>query len=177
MATRLATLIAILAVFSGCAGGGKTVERIRTGTVVPPFALAEISTRETISAAKTIQSHHATVITIWSMECPNCREALLEVKGVYEEYRPKSIAFLGINVDVENIQGVRAFVKGEGIEFPVLWDQRRRVAREFKALDYTFSVFVVDRAGTFVLAQYDHPPDLERILSETLDDVLEKLRQ
>jgi len=172
MAIRLVVLVTLLAVVSGCAGGGKTSERIQKGMVAPPFALAEISTRETVSAAKVIQSHHATVITIWSMDCPNCREALLAVKEVYEAYRPKSIGFLGINVDVENIQGVRAFVKGEGIEFPVLWDHRSRVAREFRALDYTFSVFVVDRAGTFVLAQYDHPPDLERILSETLDDLL-----
>ena len=172
MATRLAALLTLLAMISGCAGGGKTSERIREGTVAPPFALAEISTRETVSAAKVFQSHHATVITIWSMDCPNCREALLEVKDVYDAYSPKSIGFLGVNVDVENIQGVRAFVKGEGIEFPILWDNRHRVASEFRALDYTFSVFVVDRSGTFVLAQYDHPPDLERILSETLDDVL-----
>jgi peroxiredoxin len=173
MATRLTALLLLMAMISGCAGGGKRVERIQKGMAAPPFALAEISTRETISAAKIIQSHHATVITIWSMACPNCREALLDVKQVYEAYSPKSIAFLGINFDVENIQGVRAFVKGEGIEFPILWDQRRRVTKEFKALDYTFSVFVVDRTGAFVLAQYDHPPDLERLLSKTLDDVLE----
>lgn len=175
MALRLTALLMLLAVISGCAGGGKTSERIEEGMAVPPFALADISTRETISAAKVIQSHHATVITIWSMACPNCREALLDVKRVYEAYSPKSIGFLGINVDVENVQGVRALVKGEGIEFPVLWDNRRRVARDFRALDYTFSVFVVDRMGKFVLAQYDHPPDLERILAEKLDDILEDL--
>jgi peroxiredoxin len=175
MFTRLAALLILLPMISGCAGGGRTSERIQKGMVAPPFALADISTRETVSAAKFIQSHHATVITIWSMACPDCREALLDVKRVYEAYSPKSIGFLGINTDVENIQGVRAFVKGEGIEFPVLWDHRNTVAREFKAVDYTFSVFVVDRMGAFVLAQYDHPPDLERILSKTLDDILDRL--
>ncbi len=173
MATRLATLLALMAVVSGCAGGGAGGERIQKGMVAQSFALPDISTRESVHSAKTIQSHNATVITIWSMACPNCREAMLDVRRVYEAYHSKSIAFLGINFDVENIQGVRAFIKGEGIEFPILWDRRRQVTRAFKALDYTFSVFVVDRKGAFVLAQYDHPPDLERLLSKTLDDVLE----
>ena len=174
---RLATLLVLMAVVSGCAGGGAGGgaggERIQKGMVAQAFALPDISTRESIHSAKTIQSNNATVIAIWSMACPNCREAMLDVQRVYEAYRPKSIAFLGVNFDVENIQGVRAFIKGEGIEFPILWDRRGVVTRAFKALDYNFSVFVVDRTGALVLVQYDHPPDLERLLSKTLDDVLE----
>jgi hypothetical protein len=46
------------------------------------------------------------------------------------------------------------------------------VAREYRALDYTFSVFVVNREGRVIMAQYDHPPDLALILAETLDEVL-----
>ena len=173
MATKLAALLLLTAVVSGCAGSGPGGERLQKGMVAQPFALRDINSQENIYSAKTIQSHNATVITIWSMACPNCREAMLDVQRVYEAYRPKSIGFLGVNFDVENIQGVRAFIKGEGIGFPIVWDQRRRVARNFKSLDYTFSVFVVDRSGTFVLTQYDHPPDLERLLSKTLDDVLQ----
>jgi peroxiredoxin len=176
MATRLAPILLLAAVVLGCAGGGPGgagVERIQKGMVAPVFALYDLHSREKIHSAKIIQSHHATVITIWSMACPNCTEALLEVQRVYEEYSPKSIAFIGVNFDIENIQGVRAFTKGEGIEFPTLWDQRRQVTKDFEALDYTFSVFVVDRRGTFVLAQYDHPPDLRQLLSKTLDDILE----
>ena len=173
MAARLAALLVLIAAVAGCAGGGAGYGRVQKGMVAQPFALTDISTRESINSVKTIQGHHATVIAIWSMACPNCTEAMLDIQRVYEEYSLKSIAFLGINFDVENIQGVRAFIKGEGIEFPVLWDQHRRVTRTFKALDYTFSVFVVDRMGSFVLAQYDHPSDLEGLLSKTLDDVLE----
>ena len=173
MVTRLAILLLLTGMICGCAGGVKTVERVKKGTVAPQFSLPEISTRETVSSSKTFQSYDATVIVIWSMACPDCREALLAVERVYEAYSPKTIGFLGINFDVENVQGVRAFVNGEGIEFPILLDSRRRVTKEYKALDYTFSVFIVDRTGTFLLVQYDHPPDLERFLSEKLDDILE----
>lgn len=177
MATRLAMLLLLVALVTGCAGsgGGGGGERIQKGMVVPQFALADIMTRENVSGTKTIQANNATVITVWSMACPDCREAMLAVQSVYEAYRPKTVAFLGVNFDIENVQGVRAFIKGEGIEFPVLWDQRRQVTRFFKALDYTFSVFVVDRTGVIVLAQYDHPPELGRLLSETLDDMLDTI--
>ncbi len=170
---RLATLLVMMAALSGCAGSGPGGERIQKGMVAQAFALPDIDTREEIHSAKIIQAHNATVIVIWSMACPACKDAMLDVQQAYEAYSPKSVAFLGVNFDHENIQGVRAFIKGEGIEFPILWDQRSQVARDFKALDYTFSVFVVDRMGSFVLTQYDHPPDLERLLSKTLDDVLE----
>jgi peroxiredoxin len=172
MASRLLTLLLLSAAISGCAGGGIVGERMQKGMVAPTFALQDINSREYIHSAKIIQSHNATVITIWSMACPDCRDAMLEVERAYEAYGAKSVGFVGVNFDVENVQGVRAFTKGEGIGFPVLWDQRGQVARDFKALDYTFSLFVVDRRGAFVLVQYDHPPDLERLLSQTLDDML-----
>jgi peroxiredoxin len=175
MALRLVAVLVAVAFTAGCAGSGAGIGRIQKGETAPPFTLTDLESGAEINSFKTIQGHHATVITLWSMACPNCREALVDVQRVYEAYARKSVAFVGINFDLENIQGVRAFVKGEGIEFPTLWDKRRRVTRDFKALDYTFSIFVVDRTGTVVLAQYDHPPDLARILAKTLDDVLANL--
>jgi peroxiredoxin len=171
MTGRLTALVAAIVFVSGCAGGTR-VHRIENGMTAPSFELSDISSGTVMDAAKTIRDHGATVITIWSMDCPNCREALLDVQRVYEEYGAESVAFIGVNFDTENIQGVRAFIKGESLEFPTLWDKDGKVARDFEALDYTFSVFIVDRTGTVVLAQYDHPPDLARILAEALDEVL-----
>jgi peroxiredoxin len=175
MTSRPAAVILCLALLLGC-GGGPSVEvsRIKPGDEAPAFALKDISTSQQISSEKVVQGHHATVITIWSMACPNCREALLEVEKIYEEYGPKTVAFLGVNFDRENLQGIKVFAKAEGIGFPILWDNRRRVVRSYQALDYTFSVFVINRAGEVVLAQYDHPPDLHAILTETLDRILQR---
>ena len=159
----------------GCAGGSSVESnRIEPGDTAPDFVLSDIFSSEDLNSSKTIHNHNATVITIWSMACPSCREALTDVQRVYEDYSPMTAAFLGINFDTENLQGVRAFLRGEGIAFTTLWDRGRRVTKSYKALDYTFSIFVVDRTGTIVLAQYDHPPDLAAILAETLDRILEQ---
>jgi peroxiredoxin len=163
---------------AGCSGGGsksaKAADRLQTGDMAPGFALTDILTNELHDFGKDIYTNRATVVTFWSMACPSCRTALLEVEKAHDAYSDLGIVFLGMNFDAENLQGVRAFVKGEAISFPTLWDQGRRVVREYKALDYTFSVFVIDKGGEILLAQYDHPPDLYDVLAKELDEVVER---
>jgi peroxiredoxin len=162
-----------LLVLFGCAKKSPVVaDRISVGDRAPRFALFDIFGREQVTSAKVVYNNNATVIVIWSMACPSCREALMDVQKVYERYSPNAIAFLGVNFDVENIRGVKSFLRAEGIDFTTVWDKARRVTRDYKALDYTFSVFVVDRNGRIILAQYDHPPNLGTVLAETLDGVL-----
>jgi peroxiredoxin len=167
----LLALIAIVAL--SCSQSGKSSEdRLNPGERAPLFSLPRLDGNEEVVAAKVIYDAWATVVIFWSMNCPSCRDALLECQEVYDKYSNKSTAFFGINYDVENTQGVRAFLKGEGVTIPHFWDRGQRTTMAYKALDYTFSVFVLDRDGTIVLAQYDHPPDLVEVLSRVLDETL-----
>jgi len=160
---------------AGCAKApAKGPQRLMVGDTAPSFILTSISGSEQVISGKTIQSNSATVIIIWSMTCPTCREALAACEGVYERYNNLGMAFVGVNFDQENLQGVNAFIKGENIKFTNVWDPRARVTRAYRALDYTFSVFVVDGAGKLVLVQYDHPPDLAAMLAKALDSLMGK---
>jgi peroxiredoxin len=173
MVKRVVVVAVCLAIISGCAGGGRVAaDRIEVGDKAPGFVLSDIFGMEKINSSKLVHNSNATVIVIWSMACPNCREALMDIQKVHEDYAAKAMTFIGVNVDRENLQGVKAFLKAEGIDFTTVWDSSARVAREYRALDYTFSVFVVNREGRVIMAQYDHPPDLALILAETLDEVL-----
>ena len=172
MLLRLTVVCICLALVTGCAKSTSVLEdRIRAGDRAPNFVLSAMTGGEPVRSGKIFQSSNATVIVIWSLACPGCREALRDVQRAYEKYGNKAAAFLGVNFDTENSQGVRAFLKAEGIEFTTLWDPATRVTRSYKALDYTFSLFVVDRTGTVVIAQYDHPPDLGVILDKRLDEM------
>ena len=165
-------------IVTGCSGGAskstKTNDRLQAGDTAPGFELPDLLTSEMYNFGKEVHTNRTTVVTLWSMACPSCRDALLEVQKAHDVYSSMGIVFVGVNFDVENLQGVRAFVKGEAIAFTTLWDQGRRVTRKYKALDYTFSVFVVDRDGVITLAQYDHPPDLYDVLAKTLDPVVKR---
>lgn len=149
-------------------------QRLKAGDTAPAFVLNDVAGGSEINAGKVFQDNAATVVILWSMACPTCREALIDCQRVYEQFDDKAMAFVGINFDQENLQGVRAFLKAEGITFQNVWDARARVTRAYRALDYTFSVFVVDSGAKVLLAQYDHPPDLAAVLSKTLDGLLVK---
>jgi peroxiredoxin len=144
------------------------------GDVAPNFTLPALLTNDEISMARAFETNVATVVIIWSMACPTCREAMTECQRTYEEYAGKSMTFVGINFDAENINGVRAFLKAEGITFPNAWDPRSRAAKAYRSLDFTFSVFVVDRERQIKLVQYDHPPDLVPLIRRALDKTLEQ---
>jgi peroxiredoxin len=173
MFARLMMVCVCLGLVMGCAKSRSVQDRIRAGDQAPAFQLSDIFGMEQVNSGKVFYNNNATVVVIWSMTCPDCREALADIQKVYAEYGPKAIAFVGINFDRENTQGVRAFLKAEGIDFTTLWDSAARIARAYKAYDYTFSFFVVNRNGEVILAQYDHPPDLVPMLAETLDQILE----
>jgi peroxiredoxin len=168
-------LVLGLALFVGCAKA-PTVghQRLEAGDPAPEFVLSGLTGGEEVNSSRVFSSNAATVVVIWSMACPTCRDALKSCQDVFERYAAKSIGFYGINFDSENLQGVRAFIKAEGITFTNLWDPRFRAARAYRALDFTFSVFVADQASKLVLVQYDHPPDLASMISKALDTVLAK---
>jgi peroxiredoxin len=176
MRLRSAAICLCLILILGCAKGTSvTATRLAVGDKAPSFTLGDIFGGPMTNSAKIVHSSNATVIVIWSMACPDCREALMDVQAAYEEYGSKAIGFIGVNFDQENVQGVKAFLKGEGIDFLTLWDRASQVTRAYKALDYTFSIFVADRRGRLVLVQYDHPPDLAVILAGKLDEILSNL--
>jgi peroxiredoxin len=174
MIIRIAAILACLTLVLGCGGVQHVVtDRIEVGDRAPSFVLSEIYGTEKIDSSRLIYGSNATVIVIWSMACPDCREVLLDIQEVHERYAAKAMSFIGINTDHENVQGVKAFLRAEGIDFTTVWDGSGRVARDYRALDYTFSIFVVNSEGRVILAQYDHPPDLADMLTRTLDEVLE----
>ena len=162
-----------LALVAGCAKVQvKGPQRLKVGAPAPAFNLLSLAADEEINFAKTFQASVGTVVVIWSMACPTCREALVDCDRIYRQYSGEGISFVGVNFDLENVQGVRAFLKSEGIGFVNAWDPRTRAARAYRAADYTFSVFIVNRDRALTLVQYDHPPDLGAMLSKALDQVI-----
>ena len=144
-------------------------QRLKAGEIAPAFVLPTLEGDQEVNLLRTFQENTATAVVVWSMSCPTCREALVECERVYRLYEGKAVKFVGINYDTENLVGVRAFIKAEDITFPNAWDARKRVARAYRAADYTFSIFVVDRDRNLKWVQYDHPPDLGAVLVKTID--------
>jgi len=168
--------VLVLCLFASCSKAPvKTSPRLSPGEQAPVFVLPNMLTAEEVTIGRVFYDNNATVLIFWSMACPVCREALLEMDQLSEEYRGKAIQFFAINFDVENLQGVKAFVKGENLKMPVLSDRRGIVTKSYKAYDYTFSLFVVNREGRLLMVQYDHTPDLKLRVGKLLDEIISGL--
>ncbi|MCC7450590.1 MAG: redoxin domain-containing protein [Anaerolineae bacterium] len=66
------------------------------------------------------------LLEFWTFGCYNCKNTLPYVKAAYDTYKNKGVEFIGVHFPEFNyerdVNNVRAFVKQEGITYPVAID-------------------------------------------------------
>lgn len=84
------------------------------------------------------------LLDFWATWCGPCRIELPTIAKLYETYKGKGLAVLGVNN--EGDRTVKRFFKKEGFSFPVLIDSEQRVSRKYGA-NAIPDVLVINRAG------------------------------
>lgn len=85
------------------------------------------------------------VVAFLGVECPLAKLYAPRLQELYEEYSPRSVAFLGIDSNrQDSLTELAAHARIHGIEFPLVKDLGNVVADRFDALR-TPEVFVLDR--------------------------------
>ncbi|MGH8498739.1 MAG: TlpA family protein disulfide reductase [Methylococcales bacterium] len=84
-------------------------------------------------------------VDFWASWCPPCAKSFNFLNSVHEEFRPRGLKILGINMDEES-GDARAFLKDYPAEFDVLADDNASCAKLFdvKAMP---SSYLIDRNG------------------------------
>lgn len=66
------------------------------------------------------------LLEFWTFGCYNCKNTLPYVKEAYATYKDKGVEFIGVHFPEfayeRDVNNVRAFVKQEGIQYPVAID-------------------------------------------------------
>ena len=97
------------------------------------------------------------MLVFWASWCPTCREEMPKINQLYEKYRNKGMAFIGINVGYnDSVAKARAFIKKTGMAFPVIFDKGGKISRQF-AVQGVPTVFVTDRNGVVRFKNYGMP--------------------
>lgn len=79
------------------------------------------------------------------------------------------IDFIGVNVGInERTEGVRKYIKTEGMSFPNIFDKNRKVINSFGVMGTPTNI-VIDRKGIVRYRGTDAPDDLEKHMKELLD--------
>lgn len=112
----------------------------RAGFPAPPFSLPALS-GGTLALADL--RGQVVVLNLWASWCPPCRAEMPALQRAYADYRERGVIVLAVNAtDQDSLEDAAAFVRQNGLTFPVLLDERGEVSRLYllRSLPTTFFI-------------------------------------
>ena len=163
------TLLALLALLAGCAskpsnatasspsGEPPTGEppaqplteqqieatRVKVGSTAPSFTLPMVQDpKQKVTAPR---QGKVTVILFWATwSQPDVKE-LAKLQGIRSRYPESDVDIVGVSIDDEPKQ-VPDVVTSYGAKYPVVWDEKHRIAETYKPRSDP-STYIIDRRG------------------------------
>ncbi|HVG30711.1 MAG TPA: redoxin domain-containing protein [Pyrinomonadaceae bacterium] len=118
------------------------------GTTVEDFKLADAEGRE--RALSSLKGKTGTVLIFVSTRCPVSNAYNERMEKLYEDYRARGVAVVGINANsTESADDIRAHAKEKGLSFVILKDKENKIADRLGA-GHTPEVFFLDASGKLV---------------------------
>ncbi|MBI3313121.1 MAG: TlpA family protein disulfide reductase [Candidatus Omnitrophica bacterium] len=152
----LPLLLLILA--SGC-------EKRNTIQTAPDFRLPSLSEEGKEVVLSEVLKEHPVLLVFWATWCPSCITEIPTLNKWNDEYEAAGLKILGINFREEKSK-IAAFVKEQGIHYPVLMDQNGVVAERF-GLDGLPATVFVDRNGKIIYFSFSLPHNMPALLGTT----------
>lgn len=135
------------------------------GRTAPDF------TRETVSGETFTLSHHrgeVVVLNFWATWCPPCRAEIPDFVELQDEYADADLHFVGVTVDVDDVDLVRKYARHFRINYPLIHGDGSLVEK-YGGVGTVPTSFIIDRSGEI---RYRVPG---RIPKDMLRSVLDKL--
>ncbi len=109
------------------------------GTLAPAFELPEPSAANKLRSLNEMKGQAGTLVIFMCNHCPFVLHVIDKLQELYEDYKDRGIAFVGINANdsvayPDDSPGkMQEFVKEKGITFPYLFDESQEVAKDYDA--------------------------------------------
>jgi peroxiredoxin len=122
-----------------------SIRAIDPATPATDFTLPAL-TGETVS----LSDYHGSwvLLTFFATWCGPCRSEMPSLERLHQQLTDYGLVVLAVSVDQQQ-QVVGPFVKGLGLTFPVLWDERGEAARTYRASSIPIS-YLIDPTGRLV---------------------------
>jgi len=148
-AVILSTLLALFAVVSLASSSLE-------GQAAPDFVLKS-ATGENLR----LSEHRGEVVMInfWATWCGPCRQEMPLLDDLYSRYQRVGFSLLGVNIDDDSGKAMK-MVQELGVSFPVLFDERKEVSRQY-AVEAMPVTVLVDRTGTVRHVHHGYKPGYE----------------
>jgi len=136
-----------IAVALACGAGGEGAapagEEAAAANPAPDFSLTDLDGNTVELSALRGQ---VVVIDFWATWCPPCEFQIPILNEVYEAERAAGVEILGVSVDTEGPEVVRAYVEKHGASYPILLGSEK-LARQFGAPGFPALILVGPDGG------------------------------
>jgi cytochrome c biogenesis protein CcmG/thiol:disulfide interchange protein DsbE len=153
-------LIAALLIRGGARAGAPTTE-LMAGAPAPDFELADVSTGRPVTLSQL--RGRPVWVDFWATWCPPCKAELPRMKQMYDKYKGKGLALVGIDLQ-EDPNQVRDFARINGYDWTFVVDRDGKVTNRYFTAGVPSHVFI-DARG---VVQAVHVGDLDNGAMEQL---------
>jgi peroxiredoxin len=145
----LATVFALsLVAFAARTSDNGSPAPASIGTVVEDFKLPDTDGHAHTLAS--LKGKAGTVLIFISVQCPVSNAYNERMEKLYEDYKARGVAVVGINANsTEPAEDVKSHAKEKGLNFPILKDNGNKIADRLGA-GHTPEVFFLDASGKLV---------------------------
>ena len=126
------------------------------GQVAPDFALKS-STGENLRLSE--YRGDVVMINFWATWCGPCRQEMPLLDELYTRYQRVGFNLLGVNIDDDSRRAMQ-MIEELGVNFPVLFDDRKEVSRLYEVEAMPVTV-LVDREGNVRYVHHGYKPGYE----------------
>ena len=116
---------------------------LRLDKPMRPIEMADSSGKRL--SLETLRGKNATLVAFLSFECPISNRQIPLLKDLANRYRPVGVSVIGVVCDAESPEELSRHIREFKIDFPVMHDPKKQVARHFLA-DTTPQVFLLDKS-------------------------------
>jgi thiol-disulfide isomerase/thioredoxin len=115
-----------------------------------------------------LQGERITVLDFWATWCKPCVTAIPKISSIHEEFSPKGVGFIGVNVDgPRNLSKVKPFATSMGIKYPVVFDPDQDLVNRFN-INVFPTLLVLDKNGKEIFIHEGFNAGDEDLIKEEL---------
>ena len=138
---------------------------------IPDFYLKNIKNQP--QSFDDVRGEKLTLFDFWATWCKPCRKAIPELNKIYDDYKNKGVAIVGINCDgPRSIAKVEPMVKSLKIQYPVLIDINSDLINDLNVANFP-TLIAVNSKGKIVYFHEGFALGDEVEITEAIDEFLE----
>ena len=87
------------------------------------------------------------LINFWATSCGICLKEMPDLIRTYQQYRTRGFEVIAVAMHYDQPGDISAYVRKQGLPFPVVFDKDGKLAREFDQVAATPTTFLIDGSG------------------------------